>query len=37
MNSIGLEPEGIDIKDGWIYVGFNTKEKKDNKIYKFEQ
>jgi len=37
LNTIGLEPEGIDIKDGWIYVGFNTKEKKDNKIYKFEQ
>lgn len=35
LNSIGLEPEGIDIQDGWIYISFHTPDPRDNKIYRF--
>lgn len=27
LRFIGLEPEGIDIQDGWIYVAFNAPQK----------
>lgn len=35
LNPIGLEPEGIDIRDGWIYISFNTADPHDNPIYRF--
>lgn len=35
LNPIGLEPEGIDIRDGWIYVSFHTPDPRDNRIYRF--
>lgn len=35
LNPIGLEPEGIDIHDGWIYISFHTSNPRDNKIYRF--
>lgn len=35
LNTIGLEPEGIDIADGWIYISFNTPSPADNRIYRF--
>ena len=35
LNPIGLEPEGIDVSDGWIYISFHTPLPGDNKIYRF--
>ena len=35
LNPIGLEPEGVDIHDGWIYISFHTPDPRDNKIYRF--
>ena len=37
LNSIGLEPEGVDIRGRWIYVSFNTPDPKENKIYRFRR
>ena len=35
LNPIGLEPEGIDIQDGWIYISFHTPDPRNNRIYRF--
>ena len=35
LNSIGLEPEGIDIQDNWIYISFNTPDPNKNQIFRF--
>lgn len=35
LNPIGLEPEGIDVLEGWIYISFHTPDPLDNKIYRF--
>ncbi len=35
LNNIGLEPEGIDIQDGWIYLSFHTPNPNENRIYRF--
>ena len=37
LNSIGLEPEGVDVRGRWIYVSFNTLDPKENKIYRFRK
>ena len=37
LNPIGLEPEGVDVRGGWIYVSFNTPDPKENKIYRFRR
>lgn len=37
LNPIGLEPEGVDIAGRWIYVSFNTRNPKDNRIYRFKK
>ena len=34
---IGLEPEGIDIQNGWIYVAFHTPKKpRHSNIWRFK-
>lgn len=34
---IGLEPEGVDIQDGWIYVSFHTPKKpRHSNIWRFK-
>lgn len=35
LNPIGLEPEGIDIQDNWIYISFNTPNPRNNQIHRF--
>lgn len=37
LNSIGLEPEGVDVRGRWIYVSFNTPDPRENKIYRFRR
>ena len=34
INDLGLEPEGIDYKDGWYYVAFNKSHKEV--VYRFQ-
>ena len=35
LNPLGMEPEGVDIKRGRLYVSFHTEKGEDNCIYKF--
>lgn len=37
LNTLGLEPEGIDIRGRWIYVSFHTPNPIDNCIYRFRR
>lgn len=37
LNSIGLEPEGVDVTDEWIYISFNSPDPINNCIYRFPQ
>lgn len=32
LSDVGLEPEGIDVKDGWVYIIFHTKKQPRHSI-----
>lgn len=36
LNDIGLEPEGLDVWQGWLYISFHTPNPRNNSIYRYK-